>query len=126
MFHFPPYNLGLTFATAACQKITKSALREFRTSTLQHDDVFKAEFYQNAVFYGSKKEDLRIEPDALDELALWNVKTQTFIEGNRAAIFPSGPYVCLQGKTWQPWRVYYDFNDCFMASFKPSLDANGR
>ena len=114
------------YTTAASEKITRSALREFRTSALEKNDVFQADFYQNAVFYGGKKEDLRIEPDALDELALWNVKTQTFIEGDPAHEVARGPYVFAEGRTWQPWRVYYDFNDCFMISFKPSMDTDGR
>lgn len=114
------------YTTAARQNITRSTLREFRAKDLENDDVFRAEFYQNVVFYGHKKEDLHFELDALDELALWNVRTLTFIEGNPAARIASGPYVSVRGRTWQPWRVYYDFNDCFMASFKPSLDGNGR
>jgi len=114
------------YTTTAGQHITKSALCEFRASTLDQDDVFQAVFYKNAVFYGGKKADLRIEPDVFDELASWNVKTKTFVEGNSAAKVAPGPYVFMEGKTWQPWRIYCDFNACFMTSFKPSPDAPGR
>jgi hypothetical protein len=114
------------YPTAASQNITKSALHEFRVNTIDRDDVFQPEFYRNVVFYGGQKADIRIEPDALDELAAWDVKTQTFLAGNPAAKVVPGPYVSVGGKTWQPWRIYYDFNACFMTSFKPSPEALGR
>ena len=118
--------LVLIYKTTVSQNITRSALCEFRASALDRDEVFQSEFFQNVVFYGSKKADPRIEPGALDELASWDVKTQTFIEGNPAAKVAPGPYVFVEGRTWQPWRVYHDFNGCFMTSFKPSQDARAR
>ena len=118
--------MALVYKTAAGQNITKQALREFRANALDQDDVFRSEFYGNVVFYGSKKADFRVEPDALDELAVWNVKTQTFLAGNAESNVAPGPYVFAGGRTWQPWRIYYDFNGCFMTSFKPSPDSPGR
>ncbi|KAF2240746.1 amidase [Trematosphaeria pertusa] len=112
--------LVLVYVVAAGHKISMSALRDFRANILERDDVFRPDFYHNLVFYGSKKEDVHIDPDALDELAVWNVKTQTFVAGNPGAKVAPGPYAFLRGKTWQPWRIYYDFNACFMTSFKPS------
>ncbi|KAL8882801.1 MAG: hypothetical protein Q9198_000261 [Flavoplaca austrocitrina] len=116
--------LVLVYKTTAGQSITKCALREFRAKALDKDDVFQPAFCHNAVFYGAKKADLQIEPDALNELALWNVKTQIFAEGNPAATVAPGPYVFVEGQTWQPWRIYHDFNACFMTPFKPCSGAH--
>jgi hypothetical protein len=108
------------------QKISKSILREFRVTTLDEDDVFRPEFYRNVVFYGSKEEDLHIAPDALEELVAWNTKTWKYVEGSLAVEVPPGPYVFARGKTWQPWRIYHDFNATFMCTFKPAPDFSGR
>lgn len=95
-------------------------LREFCTSVLAKDDVFQPEFLRNIVFYGSKKEDLIIEFDAFEELTAWNSETRTFLAGSPNAKVASGPYVFTRERTWQPWRVYHDFNGTFMRTFKPS------
>ncbi|KAF2811178.1 uncharacterized protein BDZ99DRAFT_519839 [Mytilinidion resinicola] len=118
--------LVLVYTTAAGQEVTKSALRKFRTDALERDDVSQPSFYRNFVFYGGKKADISLEPNAQDELAVWNVETLTFVASNPAAEVAPEPYVVLRGKTWQPWRIYYDFNACFMTSFKPSPEAPGR
>jgi hypothetical protein len=118
--------LVLVYITKPGQNVSKSVLREFRATTLDQDDVFQPEFYSNVVFYGSKQDDLQIEPNALEELAAWNTKTWTCIEGNPAAKVAPGPYVFARGKTWQPWRIYHDFNATFMCTFKPSSDFSER
>ncbi|CAJ2509148.1 Uu.00g141740.m01.CDS01 [Anthostomella pinea] len=118
--------LLLVYVTEPGQTISKSTLRDFRTTTLDPDDVFQPEFFCNVVFYGSKKDDLHIDPDVLEELAAWNTKTSTYVEGHPAAKVAPGPYIFAKGKTWQPWRVYYDFNAAFMTAFKPSPDSSGR
>lgn len=61
--------LVLVYLTKPGENISKSALRDFRASTLDRDDIFQPAFYRNVVFYGSKKDDLQIEPDAREELA---------------------------------------------------------
>lgn len=119
-FNGEPPTLVLALATTVGKNITKSALQEFRTNVLDPDDVFRPEFYTTAVFVGAKEADFRIEPDALDQLAAWNVKSKTFVAGDPAVPVAPGPYVFARGKTWQPWRVYYDFNACFMTAFKPA------
>ena len=83
--------------------------------------MFREEFYTNIVFYGSKEEDLHVEPDALEELAAWNTKTRTFLVGDSKENIAPGPYVFWKGQTWQPWRIYHDTNGTFMCTFKPSL-----
>lgn len=114
------------YVTQPGQKISKSALRDFRANTLDQDDIFQPAFYCNVVFYGSKKEELQIEPDALEELSAWNTKTWKSVTGKPAAKVVPGPYVFARGKTWQPWRIYYDFNTTFMRTFKPLPDSSGR
>jgi len=97
------------YQTTPGQSISKSALREFRTNILNRDDVFQPKFCQNVVFYGANKTDIQIEPDAVDELAIWNTKKHIFIAGNPAVKVAPGPYVFFKKRTWQPWRIYYDF-----------------
>jgi hypothetical protein len=75
---------------------------------------------------GAQEADAHISPGVLDELASWQVKSRHFVAGTPATTVAPGPYVLLRGKTWQPWRVYYDFNACFMTSFMPSPDSQGR
>ncbi|KAJ5697591.1 amidase, partial [Penicillium malachiteum] len=66
------FALVLVYITIAGQSVTKAALREFRTKVLDKDDVFHPEFYTNVVFYGNKKDEIEIEPEAYNELAGWN------------------------------------------------------
>lgn len=49
-----------------------------------------------------------------------------FLEGSPVAKIKPGPYVFAGGKTWQPWKIYNDFNACFMKAFKPSSDGSGK
>jgi len=117
--------LVLVYLTEPGQTISRSALHKFRTTLLEKDDIFRHEFYGNVVFYGSGKKDLRVEPEAFEELAAWNTKNHTFITGDAAAVAP-GPYVFSGGRTWQPWRIYPDFNGTFMCTFKPSRKGTGK
>jgi hypothetical protein len=117
--------LVLVYLTKPGQSISRLALREFRTNSLEKDDIFRPEFYCNIVFYGSKKEDLHIEPGALEELAAWK-NTSTFFTGDPTANIAPGPYVFSKGRTWQPWRIYRDFNGTFMCTFKPSPKGTGK
>ncbi|KAI4255771.1 MAG: hypothetical protein L6R42_006574 [Xanthoria sp. 1 TBL-2021] len=115
----------LVYLTAPGETISKSALCKFRAD-LDRDDVFQPSFCCNIVFYGSEKDDLQMEPDALEELAAWQTKTQTFVTGNSAVKVAPGPYIFTKEKTWQPWRIYHDFNAIVMTSLKPSPDGSGR
>ncbi len=111
--------LVLVYVITPGQSVSRTALCDFRKKTLE-DDVFQPEFCHNLVFYGAAETDVRIESDAMDELRTWNTETQTFIIGRPGAKVAPGPYVFVDNKVWQPWRIYYDFNGCFMTSFKPS------
>ncbi|KAF2120079.1 amidase [Lophiotrema nucula] len=111
--------LTLVYRTTPGVPITKKALSEFRSSRLDRDDVFQPDFYENLVFFGARREDVHIDSAANDMLQSWGVKTQTFVPGSSTVDVPSGPYVYVDEKTWQPWRTYHDFNACFMVAFKP-------
>ncbi|KAL8657487.1 MAG: hypothetical protein Q9226_001863 [Calogaya cf. arnoldii] len=78
----------LVYLTAPGDTISKPALCKFRAD-LDRDDVFQPSFCCNIVYYGSEEDDLQIEPDALEELAAWQTKTQTFVTGNSAVKLPS-------------------------------------
>ncbi|OQD66177.1 hypothetical protein PENPOL_c005G02364 [Penicillium polonicum] len=92
--------LVLVYTTVAGQSITKTALRQFRANILDKDDVFRSEFYANLIFYGGKKHEIEIEPEALSELAAWNVKTQSFVA--------SPPAAGTSGRVIVPSRCYYN------------------
>ncbi|KAL8851595.1 MAG: hypothetical protein Q9221_003527 [Calogaya cf. arnoldii] len=115
----------LVYLTAPGETIFKSSLCRFRAD-LDRDDVFQPSFCWNIVYYGSEEDDLQIEPDAFEELAAWQTKTQTFVKGNSAVKVAPGPYIFAKEKTWQPWRIYHDFNAIAMTSLKPSPDGSGR
>jgi hypothetical protein len=106
--------------------ISQSSLRNFRTTILDQDDVFQSKFLTNVIFYGSKREDLHLDPSTFQELFDWETEKHIFIENASAATVASGPYVLASGKSWQPWRIYIDFNATFMCTFKPSEDFSGR
>ncbi len=113
----------LVYATKPGEPISTSTLREFRANTLSRDDVFQADFAANIVFYGSDETSLTFEPGVFEELTTWGVKEHLVLasasQATSTAVTP-GPYVFSRGRTWQPWRVYHDFNACFMVSLKPS------
>ncbi|PSN64376.1 hypothetical protein BS50DRAFT_636567 [Corynespora cassiicola Philippines] len=127
----PQYTLSLilVYPVTPGLRISTSALRDFRTNTLQRDDVFQPDFCHNVVFYGSKEDGVEVEPGALEELQAWDVKTRTFLAGDPsngpAANVTPGPYVSFRGKTWQPWRIYNDLNACFMTALNPSPNTFG-
>ncbi|KAJ4135096.1 hypothetical protein NW768_004711 [Fusarium equiseti] len=118
--------LSVVYITKPSNKISKSALQEFRSSTLDRDDVFQPAFLANIIFYGAKQEDVEVEPDALNELRAWKTQNWSFVQGTSDLKVAPGPYVLLRGTAWQPWRVYRDCNACFMKTFKPSPNAAGR
>ncbi|KAG9233333.1 hypothetical protein BJ875DRAFT_512431 [Amylocarpus encephaloides] len=118
--------LALVYLTKPGQHITRSALPDFRATFLEKDDVFISEFYDNVVFYSNGKDHLQIEPDAIKELAAWNTKTRKFLPGNPEVNLAPGPYVFTRRRTWQPWRIYHDFNGTFMCTFKPSSTGSGK
>jgi hypothetical protein len=112
--------LFLVYLTKPGQIISQSTLRSFRTQVLDHDDVFQPIFCSNVIFYGSKEKDVQVESDTTKELAVWNAKSWTFVEGDSVSKVAPGPYVFVKGQVWQPWRVYCDFNATFMCTFKPA------
>jgi hypothetical protein len=118
--------LALVYAVAPGQSITKTDLNKFRSQTLEYDDIFQPAFYDNVVLHGASKEDVQIATGAYDELLSWGVKIHTFVSGDQGASVPPGPYVFADGKTWQPWRVYYDHNACFMTAFRLAEKVGGR
>lgn len=119
--------LAVVFPTSPDQVISKATLHDFRINVLERDDVFCPEFCRNVVSYSSPTDQLTIHPDFLEELATWNTQNYVFAEsGGCEGQTPQGPYVCFQARTWQPWRVYVDFNPTFMATFKSSNDGSGR
>ncbi|KAL2376070.1 hypothetical protein RJZ90_007758 [Blastomyces dermatitidis] len=84
--------LALVYITKPGQTVSGSALRQFRTDTLDRDDVFQPEFFSNVIFYGCKEAEFCLEPDAREELATWNTDTWSCIEGNPTAKAAPGPY----------------------------------
>ncbi|WEW58185.1 amidase [Emydomyces testavorans] len=115
--------LTLVYTAKPGEKISSSVLRDFRINLLDRDDVFQAPFYSNVVFYGTNEDEL--DPSAYKELAAWNTKTIAFMEAS-SEIAP-GPYVVTKEWTWQPWRVYRDFNATFMFALDaPQAGTAGR
>lgn len=110
----------MVFTVDPGQKVTSAVVSDFRTNVLEQDDVFQPAFYTNIVFYGAEKSDDPLTSDAHDELAKWKTQHVHFLRGDADVAVPPGPYVFARGKTWQPWRTYYDTHACFMTSFKPS------
>ncbi|PMB70355.1 hypothetical protein BM221_002806 [Beauveria bassiana] len=122
--------LVLVYTIGPNDPIEKSALRKFQVSTLHRDDVYQPDFASKMVFYGFSEKGTLLDPDTLAELRPWNVKKKNLILPGRQKLTPNSvvprPYVFSRGKTWQPWRVYHDFNECFMIGLRPSPLHDGR
>lgn len=91
--------LKLVFSTLASETITRSALQQFCAKALEQDDITQPAFFLNIAFYGCREKDLCFHPDALEELASWDVKTRTIIEGDLATYLAPGPYVSGKWRT---------------------------
>jgi len=112
----------LLYLVSPGERLTASSLNHYRSNCLQNDDVFQATFLNNVVFYGSKKADVLLDPDVEELLQAWKVRHWIFADKTSLATpIPSGPYIVGRGFIWQPWRIYQDFNNTLMLSFKPSL-----
>ncbi|PVH72140.1 amidase [Cadophora sp. DSE1049] len=101
----------LVYPTAPGQTISKSDLCGFRANTLDKDDVFQPQFFQHIVFYGARKGDFMIDQDAINELAAWNTKSQSFVEGNPnanvASVMLDAPRAGTDGRVIVPSRCYF-------------------
>lgn len=116
----------IVYLTQPGEIISKSTLQQFRSNILDQDDVFQPEFLQNVLFYGSKEVDLTVNADAYEELEAWDTKRFKFAEKDSTSSVSPGPYILAGGNTWQPWRIYRDFNATFMCTFKPAPNSTGR
>lgn len=119
--------LAVVYLVKPGQAVSAADLRSFRANVLDKDDVLQPEFCRNLVFYGSTAADASLQPGAEEELAAWNTRIWTFLPplGNPRAKVAPGRYVSTGGTTWQPWRIYRDFNAALMCGFKPSLESPG-
>ncbi|KAF4453902.1 protein fluG [Fusarium austroafricanum] len=85
--------LFVVYVTKPSNTISKSALQEFRSSILDRDDVFQADFLTNIIFYGAKEEDVELESDALNELLVWKTRNWSFVEGRPDSKVAPGPHL---------------------------------
>ncbi|KAJ5471030.1 amidase [Penicillium desertorum] len=109
--------LALVYQIKPGQVISQSSLRNFRTTILDQDDVFQSKFLTNVIFYGSKREDLHLDPSTFQELFDWETEKHIFIENASAATVASGPYVLaikldrseagIDGRVIVPSRCYF-------------------
>lgn len=124
--HGPDATLAVVYLVDAGQSISADDLRCFRSNVLDKDDVFQPEFCLNVVFYGHKAKSLKLQDEARHELLARNTKSWTFVNSTSSVKVALCPYVSMRGKTWQPWRIYLDFNATLMYGFKPSRKDPGR
>ncbi|KAF2653457.1 amidase [Lophiostoma macrostomum CBS 122681] len=126
--------LILAYSVTPGQAITRSALREFRSRRLDHDDVFQAAFFENFVFYGASKEELYREAGAGNELESWGMKNVAFIPCHSSAKVPSvsieDSQSGLNKKVIVPSRCYFNPSpsrplDGIRISVKDSIDIAG-
>ncbi|KAL8741430.1 MAG: hypothetical protein Q9190_005963 [Brigantiaea leucoxantha] len=122
-------SLLLVYSTFPGQTISRSILRDFRTNTLDRDDVFQSDFCCNVVFHGSKEDALQIEPDALEELETWHTKTKMFVPGNSFTLLTLGR-AGTSGRVVVPSRCYYKPSKSFpldgaRISVKDNIDIAG-
>ncbi|KAM7188406.1 amidase [Rhypophila sp. PSN 637] len=99
--------LVLVYTDNAGQVIKGQDLVDFRINILQKDDVFQPPSTAMSSFMGARTRAF-------------------FLKGDPTVTVPPGPYVFMRGKTWQPWRTYYNTHACFMSSFKPSPHDRGK
>lgn len=112
--------LATVFHVSPGQKVSKEALQHFRETVLEKDDIFQPPFLHNFVFYGSEQHAVHVDSDAIEQLSAWKTKTWTFIKGDADLNTRAGPYMFAHKQTWEPWRIYHDYNATFMTTFKPA------
>jgi Amidase len=62
-----------------------------------------------------------LDPDAVDELHSWSAGGWCFMPPTESKTpAPPGPYITAWGQTFQPWRVYQDFNATMFVTFRPA------
>ncbi|MCJ1248407.1 hypothetical protein MMC30_005624 [Trapelia coarctata] len=107
-------------------RITEDLLKKFRIDRLDKDDIFQPEFLENIIFYGGRGDNIELDSDALNLLRSWKTVNISFVSGNTLSqqVAP-GPYIIYNGQLWQPWRIYEDYAETLMLSFRPP-DLNAR
>ncbi|KAI1179820.1 amidase [Nemania sp. FL0916] len=94
--------------------VSRETLRAFRKDVLDRDDVFQPAFAACLVFLGNLRFGIEMSGDAYEELDDWGTKKWIFVHGDPSDPVVPGPFVWAKGMLWQPWKVYYDFNNQFM------------
>lgn len=107
--------------------ITDSYLQTFRSLYLDPDDIFQPVFLHTVIFYGCDEADVGLKSSAISLLTAWHTKEWRFV---KQAVeddgYAPGPYLVLQDKVYEPWRVYNDDNLAMMLTLKPSGNSRSR
>lgn len=107
--------------------ITDSYLQTFRSLYLDPDDIFQPVFLHTVIFYGCDEADVGLKSSAIYLLTAWHTKEWRFVKQVvEDDGYAPGPYLALQDKVYEPWRVYNDDNLAMMLTFKPSGNSRSR
>lgn len=105
--------------------ITKKLLQEHFDACANNDDVFNLSFLDYVVFFGSSKDRVSMDNDAIEYLKSGKFGGWTFIYSDESkSVLASGPYVVGRSMTWQPWRLYTDTHETMMTSFRPAYTSS--
>lgn len=108
------------YTVAPGDRITKASLQKRIDACSAIDDVFNLSFLEHIVFFGSSKDKVSLDKDAIEFLNSEKFGAWTFIQDDgSASALAAGPYVVGRNMTWQPWRIYTDTYDTLMTSFRP-------
>ncbi len=99
--------------------ITKERLQDIRQK-LDSDDIFQPVFLENLIIVRSGNDKVDITNEAYKFLQSWGkVETNVMAGALNSQQVPDGPYIVFAGYFWQPWRLYEDYGETLMLSFRP-------
>lgn len=100
--------------------LSGSLLRGIVGQAAQGDDVFRHEFLRVIVFWLESGDTLPLEHDVERTFHDWSTARHVFVSAG--AVEHSGPHVISRGRLAPAYRLYHDFANTFVASFRPGLE----
>ena len=102
------------------QSLNGSLLREIVQQVAQSDDVFRHEFLSLVILWVEAGDSLPLEPDVEDTFQDWSTTRHIFVSAG--AVEHAGPHVVSHGRLAPAYRLYRDFGNTFVSSFRPGFE----
>ena len=102
------------------QSLNGKLLREIVQQAARSDDVFRHEFLSVVVLWLEDGDSLPLEQDVEHTFHDWSTTRHIF--ASAGAVEHAGPHVVSHGRLAPAYRLYRDFGNTFVSSFRPGLE----